>query len=170
MRRSIITLAGAAVLVACGSEPFGPPELPPASGPPLFTVTINDASWLLPDSSIPALQIWNTNRVGVTAVLDKGPGAWETLSFIWAPAEFAAPQDIVLSGTLDGIATYAVYTNYDASAFFTTTSTYTGRVLTGVMNSDSMVVGAFAFEAISLDGRSRRRAAGQFRLRVLPPA
>jgi hypothetical protein len=77
-----------------------------------------------------------------------------------------APGSYALDGGLDAFATLTTYTFGQITAGFTTTAQHTGTlVIAEVSSADSLMTGAFRFEAVSFDGRALRQIRGAFRLR-----
>lgn len=163
---TVFTFMAALLLTACG-DGFGlMPDAPPLLGPPFLTAEVNGQPWE-PGTAPGQLSLFfGTHRLAITAERPLAdPSMVERLSLELETSIPPQPGTYVLNNGPAAFATLTTYTLGQITAAFTTTAQRTGAlVIAEVSSTDSLMTGAFRFEAVSFDGRGVRQVRGRFRL------
>ena len=166
-RRIATPLLTVLSLAGC-SEAFGPlPAAPPLLGPPFLTAEVNGELWE-PGTAPGQLTLFSgTHRIAITADRPLTQTASvERLKFELETPVPPQPGSYLLDMGPKAFATMTTFNNGQSTAAFTTTAQHRGTlVIAEVSSLDSLITGAFRFEAVSFDGRTVRQVRGAFRLR-----
>ena len=164
--RVALALLAALWLPACGDS-LGPiPTAPSLDGPPFLTAEVNGRRWE-PGTGPGQLSLFfGTHRIAITA--DRPLATASMVERLQLELETPIPPQPGSYVLDNGPVAFATMTTYDfgqITAWFTTNAQHQGTlVIAEVSPADSLLTGAFRFEAVNLDG-TVRQVRGSFRLR-----
>jgi hypothetical protein len=167
MRRGITRGLLAVLLVTACRDSLGPiPDASELLGAPFLRAEVDGQVWE-PGTAPGQLSLFfGTHRIAITA--DRplvSPATVERLELELETPIPPQPGSYVLNNGPAAFATLETYASGQITAAFTTTARYTGTLLIAEVSSpDSLITGAFSFEAVSFDGRASRQVRGTFRL------
>jgi len=163
---TVFTFVAVLLLTACG-DGLGPmPDAPPLLGPAFLAAEVDGQAWN-PGTAPGQLSLFfGTHRLAITADRPLAdPSTVERLALELETPVPPQPGTYVLNNGPAAFATITTYTLGQITAFFTTTAQRTGALMIAeVSPTDSLMSGAFRFEAVTLDGRTVRHVRGTFRL------
>jgi hypothetical protein len=147
----------------------GESQAPNLDGPPFMAASVDGTRWV-PGADPRALYaLLGAQRVILVARrATQQPAGEEILQVEFATTDIFSERSYRLAADISGFATFQVFTQSPggSAAFYSTTPDHTGTLtIQAASAQDSVVTGVFAFDAVSLSGRSVvHHFTGQFRV------